>query len=63
MGKKTACCCRRHKEAGLILGLGRFARKGHGNPLQYSYLENSINRGPGRVRPKGFKESDMIEAT
>ena len=26
-------------------GSGRFPRGGHGNPLQYSCLENSIDRG------------------
>ena len=28
------------KDAGLIPGLGRSPREGHGNPLQYSCLEN-----------------------
>ena len=28
-----------------IPGLGRFPEGGHGNPLQYSYLENLMNRG------------------
>ena len=31
--------------AGLIPELGRSPRKGNGYPLQYSYLDNSINRG------------------
>ena len=30
---------------GLIPGLGRSAGGGHGNPLQYSYLENLMDRG------------------
>ena len=30
---------------GLILGLGRSPEEGNGNPLQYSCLENSMNRG------------------
>ena len=30
---------------GLIPGLGRFPRGGHGNPLQYSCLENPMDRG------------------
>ena len=30
---------------GLIPGLGRSPGKGNGNPLQYSCLENSMNRG------------------
>ena len=33
------------REAGLILGLGRSLGGGHGNPLQYSCLENPMDRG------------------
>ena len=32
-------------EANLIPGLGRFLGEGHGNPLQYSGLENPVDRG------------------
>ena len=32
-------------DAGLIPGLGRFPGGGHGNPLQYSRLENPMDRG------------------
>ena len=32
---------------GLISGSGRSLGGGHGNPLQYSCLENSIDRGAG----------------
>ena len=28
------------RDAGLILGLGKSPGEGHGNPLQYSFLEN-----------------------
>ena len=31
--------------AGSIPGLGRFPGGGHGNPLQYSCLENPMDRG------------------
>ena len=31
--------------AGLITGLGRSPEEGHGNPLQYSCLENSMDKG------------------
>ena len=31
--------------AGLIPELGRYSGGGHGNPLQYSYLENPMDRG------------------
>ena len=33
------------KAAGSILGLGRSSRGGHGNPFQYSFLENPMDRG------------------
>ena len=32
-------------DAGSILGLGRSSGGGHGNPLQYSCLENAMDRG------------------
>ena len=31
------------RDAGSIPGLGRFSEEGHGNPLKYSYLENSMD--------------------
>ena len=33
------------RDAGSIPGLGRFPRGGHGNPLQYVFLENPMDRG------------------
>jgi len=33
------------RNKGSILALGRFTEKGHGNSLQYSCVENPINRG------------------
>ena len=33
------------KDTGSILGLGRSPGGGHGNPLQYSCLENPTDRG------------------
>ena len=33
------------RDMGSIPGLGRFPGKRHGNPLQYSYLENLVDRG------------------
>ena len=32
-------------EPGVFHGLGRFPGEGNGNPLQYSCLENSMDRG------------------
>ena len=44
-GKGLACQCRRHKRCRFSPGSGRSCGEGHGNPLQYSYLENPMNRG------------------
>ena len=33
------------RDVGSIPGLGRFPGGGHGNPLQYSCLENPMDRG------------------
>ena len=33
------------RDTGLISGLGRSPGGGHGNPLQYSCLENPMDRG------------------
>ena len=44
-GKELACQCRRDRDAGLIPGLGRSPGGGHVNPLQYSCLENPVDRG------------------
>ena len=38
------CACKA-EDLGLIPRLGRFPGEGNGNPLQYSYLENSMDRG------------------
>ena len=32
-------------DAGLISGSGRYPGKWHGNPFQYSWLENPMDRG------------------
>ena len=33
------------RDTGSISGSGRSPGRGHGNPLQYSYLENPVDRG------------------
>ena len=46
-GKDPACQCRRHKRCdgfNRIPGSGRSPGGGHGNPLQYSCLENPMDR-------------------
>ena len=48
-------------DQGLIPGLGRSPGDGIGYPLQYSCLENSMNRGDWQATVHGLKESDMTE--
>ena len=52
------------REAGLIPGWGRSPGGGHGNPLQYSCLENPHGqRSLVGYSPWGCKESYMTEVT
>ena len=44
-GKESACNAEDSGDAGLIPGSGRSSGGGHGNPLQYSCLENPMDRG------------------
>ena len=46
-------------DAGLIPGSGRSSGGGNGKPLQYSCLENPMNRGLFAVH--GIAESDTTE--
>ena len=48
-------------DLGSLPGSGRFPREGLGNPLQYSCLENSMDRGAWQATIHGVTESDMTE--
>ena len=48
-GKEPACQCRRYKRCEFDPWVGRFPGEGHGNPLQYSCLENPPDRGAWQV--------------
>ena len=49
-------------DLGLTPGLGRPPGEGNGHPLQYSSLQNSMDRGAWRgYSPWGYKKSDMTE--
>ena len=45
------------RDAGLIPGLGRSPGEGNGNPLQYSCLENFMDRGAWRAAVHGVAKS------
>ena len=51
------------REASSIPGSGRSPGGGHGHPLQYSGLENPMDRGAWGATVPGVTESDMTEVT
>ena len=51
-GKESDCNA---GDQGLIPGLGRSPGEGNGNPLQYSCLENSIDRGAWHATVYGVR--------
>ena len=57
-GKESACNA---GDPGSIPGLGRSSGEGNGNPLQYSCLENSMDRGAWRATVHEVAESDISE--
>ena len=54
--KQSACSA---GDLGSVPELGRSPGEGNGNPFQYSYLENPIDRGAWRTTVRGVtKELD-----
>ena len=57
-GKESACNA---EDPSLIPGLRRSPGEGNGNPLQYSRLENPMDRGACRAIIHEVTELDMTE--
>ena len=51
------------RDVGLIPGSGRSPGGGHSKPLQYSCLENPMNRGSWWAADHRVAELDLTEAT
>ena len=54
-GKESACTA---GDPGSIPRVGKSPGEGNGNPLQYSGLENSMDRGAWRAIAHGVTKSD-----
>ena len=57
-GKESTC---NMGDLGLFLGLGRFPGEGNDNPLQYSCLQNSMDRGTWQATVHGVAKLDTSE--
>ena len=60
-GKESAFQSRDIGDGGFIPGSGRSSEGGIGNPLQYSCLDNSMDRGTWWATVHGITESDTTE--
>ena len=54
-GKESAYNVGDTRDAGLIPGSGRSPGGGNGNPLQYAYLKNSMEKEPSRPQFMGLQ--------
>ena len=55
--KEFTCLCRRHKRCRFDPWSERYPGKGHGNPHQYSCLENPMGRGAQQTTVHGVAKS------
>ena len=57
VGKESACHAGDAGDTGSIPELGRSPGGEHGNPLQYSWLENPRTEGPGGLQSTGLQKN------
>ena len=63
MDKESTCSAGVARDVSSIPGSGRSPEGGHGNLLQYSCLENAMDRGAWQAAVHRSQESDTTEAT
>ena len=63
IGKESVCNVCVARDTGSIPGLGRFSGEGHCNLLQYSCLENPMDRAAWWAMTPRVTELDTIEVT
>ena len=61
--KESVCNARDSRDLGLISGSGRSPGGRQGNPLQYSWLENPMDREAWKATVHRVAESDTAEVT
>ena len=61
VSKESTCNARDTGDSGLIPRSGKSPGGGHGNPLQYSCLDNPIDRGAWKATWLGERTSQVIE--
>ena len=61
--KNLSANARDVRDESLIPGLGKSPGGEHGNPLQYSFLENPMDRGAGQATVHGVTESQTRLST
>ena len=62
VAQTVKCLAYKAGDLGSILGLGRSSGEGNGNPLQYSCLENPMDREEcGGLQSMGSQKSDTTE--
>ena len=62
-GKESTCQCRRQRRWGSVPGSGRSLGEGNDNPLQYSCLENPMDRGAWQAPVHGVTKSQTWLST